>query len=158
MAHGILITLSPKRLAQIEAEPETIDDVLEARHDTQIPGLLDLGKAWDALDVLLSVRGKDALLGDAVLARTGEELDADGDWDHARVLAPARVAEIATRLAALPPTVVSERYATLAGMQVHGGLGKDPGEIEALELILRRLVALYQDAARQKHSMLALMI
>jgi hypothetical protein len=61
--HGILITLSTKRLAQLEEDPETLEDVLDARHEQPIPGLLDIGKAWDALDVMLSDRGKDALLG-----------------------------------------------------------------------------------------------
>ena len=42
--YGVMITLSPKRLAQLEGDPETLEDVLEARHDTEIPGLLDLGR------------------------------------------------------------------------------------------------------------------
>src|SRR4051812_24826317 len=104
--YGVLITLSPKRLAQLEEDPDTLDDVLEARHETEIPGLLDVGKTWDALDVLVSDRGKDALLGDALMARTGRELDVDGDFDTARVLGAARVAEISAKLDALAPTLV----------------------------------------------------
>ena len=51
--HAILITMSSKRLAQIQEDPDTLADVLEARHETEIPGLLDLGTAWNALDTLL---------------------------------------------------------------------------------------------------------
>jgi hypothetical protein len=155
--HGILITLSPKRLAQLEQDPETLEDVVDARDETQIPGLLDLGSAWDALDVLLSDRGKDALLGDAVLARTGRALTGV-ELEDVRLLTPARVGEVARALAALPPTLVADRYASLAAKKVHGEIGHDRGEIEALELILKRVIALYVDAAKQKHSMIALRV
>jgi hypothetical protein len=154
--HGILITLSPKRLAQIEAEPETLEDVVDARDEQPIPGLLDLGSAWDALDVLLSDRGAHAVLGDAVLARSGRELD--GTEFAAHLIAPARVAEVARALGDLPATLVKDRYRTLAAKKVHGGLGNDPEEIDGLNVLLRRVIALYQDAAKQKHSMLALLV
>jgi hypothetical protein len=157
MQHGILITCSTKRLAQLEEDPETLEDVIDARDETAIPGLLDLGSAWDALDVLLSDRGKDAILGDAVIARSGRELE-DVAFDEARLLAPPRVAEIAKALAGLPDNLVESRYRVLAGKAVHGELGHDEEEIEALELILKRVVALYQDAAKQKYSMLALRV
>jgi len=85
--HAILITMSPKRLAQIQEDPETLADVIEARHETEIPGLLDLGTAWNALDALLSEGGKDTILGDAVLARSGEiddgHRDVGGEHGHA---------------------------------------------------------------------------
>lgn len=158
--YGILITLSPKRLAQLEEDPETLEDVLEARHETEIPGLLDLGKAWDALDVLVSDRGKDAVLGDAVLARTGRQLGDDDSFGPARVLGPARVAEVARRLEALAPTHVKDRYPSLAAAKVHGKFGERPDdeEREGLEIVLRRVIALYKDAAAQKHSVLAVVV
>jgi hypothetical protein len=157
--YGVLITLSPKRLVQLEEDPETLEEVLEARHETPIPGLLDLGKTWDALDVMLSERGKDAVLGDAVLGRSGRALHA-GAGEHAygsaRVLAPARVAEISAKLDALAATHVKDRYSALATAKVHGKFGEQPDDEErdGLEIVLRRLVALYKDAAKQKHSML----
>jgi uncharacterized protein DUF1877 len=144
--HGVLITLSPKRLAQLEEDPDTLEDVLDARHDTEIPGLLDVGTAWDALDVLLSDRGKEAVLGDAIMARTGRAL---GD---ARVIGPQRVAEIAKRLDALGASHVRDRYAAL------GRATPDDEEREGLEIVLRRVIALYRDAAKQKHSVLAIVI
>jgi hypothetical protein len=154
--YGVLITLSPKRLAQLEEDPDTLEEVLEARHETQIPGLLDLGKTWDALDVMLSERGKDAVLGDAVLGRSGRELAGEHSYGSARVLAPARVAEIATKLDALAATHIKDRYPKLATAKVHGKFGEEPDDEErdGLEIVMRRLVALYKDAAKQKHSML----
>ena len=43
-AHAILIALSSKRLALLESEPDTLEDVVEARHEEPIPGLLDFEK------------------------------------------------------------------------------------------------------------------
>lgn len=142
--HAILITMSPKRLAQIQADPDTLADVLEARHETEIPGLLDLGTAWNALDALLSEGGKDTILGDAVLARSGEPFDSD--FKSARLLAPGRVGEIARKLDGL-------KTAALVGR--HEG---DEEEREALEVLVKRVVALYQSAAKQKISILALLV
>jgi len=142
--HAILITMSPKRLAQCQEDPDTLADVVEARLETEIPGLLDLGTAWNALDVLLSDGGKDAVLGDAVLARTGEPFDSE--FRSARLLAPARVAEVAKKLEALKVNTVIER---------HEG---DPEEGEALGLLLKRVIALYSAAAKSKHSLMALLV
>jgi uncharacterized protein DUF1877 len=154
--HGILITLSPKRLTVLEEDPETLIDVVDSRDEQPIPGLLDIGNAWDALDVMLSDRGKDALLGDTVLGRSGRKFGETA----ARVLGPARVTEIAKRLETLPPSHVKERYGALAGAKVHGKVGAEPDdeELEALQILLVRVVALYRDAAKQQHSMLLMLV
>ncbi|MBV8759637.1 MAG: DUF1877 family protein [Deltaproteobacteria bacterium] len=142
--HALLITMSSKRLALIQEDPDALADVVEARHETEIPGLLDLGTAWNALDALLSEGGKDTILGDAVLARSGEPFDTD--FKSARLLAPARVAEIAKTLGALKIKALAAK---------HEG---DPEEREALELLMKQLAALYTGAAKQQHSILALLV
>ncbi|MEO6772339.1 MAG: DUF1877 family protein [Kofleriaceae bacterium] len=158
--YGVMITLSPKRLTQLESDPETLEDVLEARHETEIPGLLDLGVTWDALDVILSDRGKDAVLGDAVLGRSGRPLAVEGSFQSARVLDAKRVAEVAKKLEGLGATHVKDRYPSLAAAKVHGKLGAQPDdeECEGLEIITKRLVAIYKDAARQNHQMLVMIV
>lgn len=157
--YGILITLSQKRLAQLEGDPETLEDVVDARHETAIPGLLDIGKAWDALDVLLSDRGKDPLLGDAVLARSGAKLKSAVSFEAARVIGPARVAEVAKKLSTLPASHVRDRYPVLAELDIHGKFGEthDAEEIEAMQILMTRVIALYQEAAKAKHSMLTIL-
>jgi hypothetical protein len=159
--YGVMITLSPKRLAQIEGDPETLADVLEARHETEIPGLLDLGVTWDALDVIYSDRGKDAILGDAVLGRSSRKLDGDEtSYQSARVIDAKRVGEIAKKLEELGAAHVKERYAALATAKVHGDLGAKPDdeEREGLQIIAKRLIALYKDAAKQSHQMLVMIV
>src|SRR3954469_19527217 len=159
--YGVMITLSPKRLAQIESDPKTLEDVLEARHETQIPGLLDLGVTWDALDLILSERGKDAVLGDAILGRTGRELDVESEsLKSARLIDAKRVVEVAKKLEGLGAGHVKDRYKNLAATKVHGNLGAKPDEEEreGLEILTKQLVALYKDAAKQQYSMLLMVV
>ncbi len=165
---AILCALSAKRLAMLQEDPEVLQDLLDARHESEIPGLLDLGNTWHALDVLLG-EGKHATLGDAVLLRTGEKLPGS---HKARLMAPARVAEVAKALAALPPTHVRDKFKTLAGKNIHGNYGDDAGseddpaylrdqvakkqsvELKELSEALLSLTVLYQGAAKAKQAML----
>jgi hypothetical protein len=146
--HGILIALSSKRLALLESEPDTLEDVVEARHEDAIPGLLDLKTYWETLDMIMSGRGRDEVLGDALLARSGKNLSVDNAFEQARVLSPQRVAEVAAKLAELPAATFKERAQTL-------GKTKDMDQLLAL---YKQIVALYSDAAKQKQSMLALLV
>jgi hypothetical protein len=155
--HGILISLSSKRLALLESEPETLEDVIEARHEEPIPGLLDMNVHWETLDLLVAGRGRDPVLGDAFLARTGKKLYVDTAFEQALVLGPARVAEVAAKLAEVPWATVRERFCQLIE-------AKNPGrtatakQIAEIETLYGRIVALYTDAAKQKQSMLAVLV
>ena len=169
---ALLCSLSPKRLAMLEEDPEVLQDLIDARHESEIPGLLDLGNTWHALDVLLG-EGKNAVLGDAVLARTGKPFPGK---IKARLLPPARVAEVAKALGALAPTHVRDKFKSLAGKGVHGNYGDDAGsdddtaylrekvqkrqtaEMAELSEALVSLTALYTDAAKAKQSMLMIIV
>ena len=153
---GMLLALSDKRLTLLTEDPEMLEDIVE--EGDNIPGLVELGTAWDAIDVLLSDRGKEPLLGDAILARSGRPLHDETKFQAVRLIAPARVAVVATKLGDLPPTIVRDGYAQLAAKKVHGKIGSDEGEIEALEILLKQVVALYVGAAKAKQSILSIMI
>jgi len=156
-SHGILIALSAKRLAILQSEPETLEDVIEARHEDDIPGLVDMATHWETLDMIVSGRGRDPILGDAFLARSGKPLSVDTAFEQALVLGPARVAEIAAKLAEVPDKIVRERYA-----QLHEA--KSPGKplnaklAAEVEELYATVVDLYVDAAKAKKSMLAVLI
>ena len=158
--HAILIALSSKRLALLESEPETLEDVVEARHEDEIPGLLDLKTHWETLDMLVSGRGRDPILGDALLARSGKPLDVDTAFEQARVLGPQRVAEVAVKLAEVPPTLVRERFTQLAEAKApgKGANEKQLKELKEIETLFAQIVALYDGAAKAKQSMLAILI
>ena len=146
--YGILISLSAKRLALLESEPDTLEDVVEARHEEPIPGLLDLGTHWETLDMILSGRGRDELLGDVLLARSGKPLTVDNAFELAMVLSPQRVAEVAAKLAELPADAFRERATQL---------GKTKALAE-LEVLYAKIVALYVEATKSRQSMLALLV
>jgi hypothetical protein len=146
--HGILIALSSKRLALLESEPDTLEDVVEARHEDAIPGLLDLKTFWETLDMIMSGRGRDEILGDALLARSGKNLSVDNAFEQARVLSPQRVAEVAAKLAELSTATFKERAQQL-------GKAKDMDQLLAL---YKQIQALYAEAAKSKQSMLALLV
>jgi hypothetical protein len=156
-AHAILISLSSKRLALLESEPETLEDVVEARHDEPIPGLLDLKTHWETLDLLLSGRGRDEILGDALLARSGKRFDAGDAFEQAKVLSPARVAEVAEKLADFPAASVSERFKQLAEAKTPGKPA-NPKALAEIDALYAKIVALYTEAAKGKQSMLALLV
>jgi hypothetical protein len=171
--NGILCTLSEARLEQLLLDPELLPELLAARRETEIPGLLDIGKAWDALDVILSDRGRqDPLLGDALLGRSGRELPTG----NARLLDPGRVRELAAALAQLPDQLVRDRYSSLFGRDVHGEFGQETcepnelkfirekvGEIQdreiaALQATLDQIAELYEKAAGAGHAMMLVVV
>jgi hypothetical protein len=172
----ILCRLSKSRLELLESDPSLLEDVVEERRNMKIPGLLDLGKTWDALDILLSDRGKDALLGDAVVARSGKKMKGAAGFRSARVLDPKRVAEVAAALGKLEPETVKKRYPKLHGREVHGSFGQETAtpddakylrekvaqiqekEISALGDALKQIVTLYGEAAENEASMLSVIV
>jgi hypothetical protein len=159
--NGLLCTLSAKRLALIQDDPEIFEELVESRHE-EIPGLLDLGNTWDALDLLLSERGRDELLGDSILARKGQKLRAKGAYAPPRVLTPARVRQVSAALAKLPPDFLKSRYASLQGKEIHGKYGQDQAsqaaELEELEPVLRAVVDLFARAAIEGHSVMSAIV
>jgi hypothetical protein len=170
----LLCSLSAKRVAMLEEDPEMLAELISARHEVEIPGLFDLGKTWHALDLLLAEAG-DAVLTDAVMARSGAKLRVVGKM-QARLLPPARVTLIAKALGALTPALIKERYPSLYGKEVHGNYGQEicgPGEvayiresvkkihtneIRELEMALAGITALYASAVGTKASMMSVIV
>jgi hypothetical protein len=169
---AIICSLSAKRRALLEEDPEVLQELLDARHETDIPGLLDLGPTWHALDILLG-DGKHPVLADAIVGRGGERLPGKA---KARLLEPPRVAEIAKALAALPKNLVAEHYDSLNGKTVNGNLGQEvvntgdkpwlrerveknrKEQIDTLGEALESLTAVYVAAAKGKQSMITVIV
>ena len=170
----VLCAMSSKRRAMLDEDPSLLRELLSARHEGKVPGLLDLGKTWDALDRILAPKQKDELLADAILARTGLKTKARAGIGSARILEPPRVTEIAARLDALEDLVsmVEDRYDSLTG--AHGGWGEHKpakgdskwlkekaksaraDEIKQLVDMLDAVITLYGEAAKAEQSMLSI--
>lgn len=173
---GLLFALSDKRRAMLEEEPELLLDVIEARHRERIPGLLDLDKAWHALDVLLGA-DEDELLGDAVMARTGKKFGPEIAYGRGRLLSPTRVAKVCQALEAISDDLVEERYEALRGQEVHGGYGpkaegpseyaeeleelgddEERSEKDELSTRLESLRAFYREAKKKGDAVLSIVV
>jgi hypothetical protein len=160
---GILCTLSDKRLSQLREDPDLVEEILAARLETVIPGLLDIGKTWDVLDLLLSDRGKDAIMGDAILGRTGKSFGPSLSFGRPKLLSVARVSEISNALNKLSESVIEERYGSLNGKTVHGGYGQAKAEereaeIDSLTSTVVQIKKLYAEAAAKKHAILLVVV
>ena len=179
---GIVCSLSKQRRSLLEADPHLLEDAIAARRRERIPGLLDLGKAWHALDLILG-GGDDALLGDAVMARSGQPFGPTLGYGPPRLLEPARVALVADALEALPVDRVEDGYPLLTG--AHGGFGpkvrppstpndydaeiaalglddepdpEEAAERDELAVALQRLTDLYRAAADRGDAVIAVIV
>lgn len=170
----VLCALSSKRRAMLEEDPALLRELLSARTEGKVPGLLDLGKTWDALDRIVSKKGKDALMADAILARSGLKTKARAGFGNARILEPPRVVEIAAALDQLEDlrSLVEDRYGDLAG--AHGGWGEHSAakgdskwlrekskearvtEVKTLVEMLDAVITLYAEAAKAEQAMLSI--
>ena len=128
----VLCAMSPQRQQMLKEEPELVDDLLDARHEQAIPGLVDLGMRTPFIAQLL---GKE--LAEAVIAATA-----------VRVLGAPHA-----RLFGLP---IVKRFA-----EALGALDQDKLPWEALAARARRtqqdldaLVQLYTDAAAKGFAVL----
>ena len=160
--NGVLCTLSDKRLRQIEESPELLGELMEARLEVEVPGLLDVADKWDALDYLLSDRGREPVLGDAILARSGRAIGKDTGHGKARILTAVRVVEVSAALAKLPRDVVRIRFPSLKGKEIHGDYGQErigeERQIVEVGRALTRVSSLYARAATAGHGMLAALV
>jgi len=170
---GLLCALSAKRHALMEEDPGLLFDLSDPG-GPEMRGLLRLHKAWHALDILVSRDGDDPVLGDAVLARSGKSMKAEGAYGKAKFLAPERVAKIAAALARLPASLIRDRYGELFGKNVHGNYGQETcapdeiafireqvadarnTEIGELDAKFVKLRALYAAAAKAGEGMMAI--
>ncbi len=172
----ILYSSSEAELAALESEPGQLSALLGAREPGAVAGRVELGKAWDALDVILSGRGKHPVLRDAVLGRGGRPLRAQGSFGPARVLTPGQAERVALALAALPADVVRHRYPELLGKDIHGNYGQEtcaPDELKfirekvqqvrereqgELEAALAALRGLYEEARKAGQGVMAIVV
>jgi len=168
----VLCALSPTRQDLLEKEPELLEEVLESRKEVAIPGLVDVGNAWDALDKILAGPKGEGVLADAVLGRSGKPFGRRGNFGKPKLLEAARVKEVAAALDVLPDDFVARRYASLAGQNVQGDWGQevaaddDPPylkkkvqetrerEMTELGALFGRLREAYRNAAKSGHAML----
>ena len=134
----VLCALSRKRLEMIEEDPAVVDELLEARFEQEIRGLVDLGPRGGVLAKVLSTGGVPELL-DALLARSGKERPGMAG----KLLAATDVKKIAKALASVDHAWIDARCKEVGGDKARGLLDA-----------FRELQTLYVDAAARDDAML----
>lgn len=140
----ILCALSAKRLTQLKEEPTLAADLLEARHEQTIKGLVDLGSRGAALIQTFTRSDAAEIVTDAIRGRTGTVISGLPEGLTARLLGAEEVVRIAKSLDAQSETLVKDRCAAAGA-----ALGQPK-----LELGYRAMRDLYRNAAKAGESML----
>lgn len=133
----MLCALSKKRLEMIDEDPTVVDELLDARHEQEIRGLVDFGPRGATLAKVLSTGSPDLL--DALIARSGKERPGMSG----KLLAPPDVKRIANALSGVDATWVKERCEAVGGAASRG-----------LHDAFKKLQILYTEAASREDAML----
>jgi hypothetical protein len=167
----VLCTVSPGRRAILLESPSVVEELMAARHDDDINGLVDLGSTWTALRVLILGDDTEGPIYEGLFGSAGEEIGEELSRGKKGRLLPAElVASIAKALAALPDDIVTARYDRLEKRaHGHGARSTAPGEpdiaekraqklkeadLEVLGTAMERLLITFGNATRQGHEVL----
>ncbi|MGE0871373.1 MAG: DUF1877 family protein [Kofleriaceae bacterium] len=110
--------LSARRRELLEEDPELLWDVIDP--DEQVPGVVCLGKAWNALQRIVEPWDADRALAGMFGASGGTAFGESGSYGHPRMFEPANVAQLAVALARVPADAGMQRCPKLRGVEVHG--------------------------------------
>jgi hypothetical protein len=165
--HLVICTLSPKRAALLEEDPELWTEICTSREP--VPGLLRIGKAWEALAQIVAPWDAGGGLAALFRASAGVSFGPQGALRHPRRLEPDEVTALDGIFDQVPLGACQMRAAALRGSEVHGGFFGGPGkgtldaELEApdggdraeaamLDAVLEGVRALVSDAAKRGHA------
>ncbi len=111
--------LSAKRLELLRDDPTLIRDVLRVS-DQKVPGLLRVGKAWDALRHIVKPWDDGELVQSILSATGGKTLATAGPFGKARVFDPESVKRALELLQKVPHDSIRGRVTALKGTGVVG--------------------------------------
>lgn len=111
--------LSAKRLELLRDDPTLIRDVLRVS-DQKVPGLLRVGKAWDALRHIVKPWDEGELLQSMLSATGGKTLANAGPFGKARVFDADAVKKALEVLQKIPSDALRGRVTALKGTGVQG--------------------------------------
>jgi hypothetical protein len=164
--HLVICTLSPKRAALLEEDPELWTEICTSREP--VPGLLRIGKAWEALAQIVAPWDAGGGLAALFRASAGVSFGPQGAFGHPRRVEPDEVTALDRIFDQVPRGACQMRAEALRGSEVHGGYFGGPGarkgtldvELEApgggdraeaamLDAVLEGVRALVSDAAKR---------
>lgn len=130
-----LCRLSAKRLELLRDDPTLIRDVLREK-DQRVPGLLRVGKTWEALKHIVKPWDEGEVLQSLLSATGGKSLVTAGPFNKARVFEPDGVKRALELFGKIPFDGLRGRVSALKGTAVMGdyfGPAAKPGAKEKEE-------------------------
>lgn len=165
----LLIALSPARERMLLSDPELVNELVEARQTTAIPGALEFDERWidlqRALFDFLWEYGADDERAEALAPRKGKSLYDDEVVDVARLVPAEQAGRIARWVNELPPDMLAraERRASpspgsksLPQKVAAEGILKRSSSLAALAPELERLKAFYAELLKTGRAVLSI--
>ncbi|MGE0548664.1 MAG: DUF1877 family protein [Kofleriaceae bacterium] len=110
--------LSARRRELLEEDPELLWDVIDP--EEQVPGVVCLGTAWNALQRIVEPWDPDRALSNMFGASGGTAFGESGSYGRPRMFEPSDVAQLTAVLAKVPADAGMQRCPKLRGVEVHG--------------------------------------
>lgn len=124
-----ICSLSEKREAMLREDPGLVWDL-----SRDVPGYLEVGKAWDALRVAAQPFDSEALMSNLFGGALGKSFGEPGGFGKPRIVPKSEVARLAAVMRDVPPRFMRDNAGSLRGIEVHGRFfHDDTSEDAALE-------------------------
>lgn len=152
-----LCRLSAKRQSLLQEDPDLVWEVIQS----DAPGLLRVGKAWDALRHVVGPWDIHGALDGLLTASDGDRLEVESAFGRPCIFNSARVEGLAVRAAQVPSRPATECIGELAGTTVHGDYfdADDPADLaetaESLDRLWIAVRALIEETAEGHEALLA---
>ena len=110
-----ICSLSEKREAMLREDPALVWDL-----SRDVPGYLEVGKAWDALRVAAQPFDSEALMSNLFGGALGKSFGEPGGFGKPRIVPKFEVARLAAVMGDIPPRFMRDNAGSLRGIDVHG--------------------------------------
>lgn len=110
-----ICSLSEKREAMLREDPSLVWDL-----SRDVPGYLEVGKAWDALRVAAQPFDSEAFISNLFGGAIGRSFGEPGGFGKPRIVSSPEVSRLAAVMRAVPPRFIRDNAGSLRGIDVHG--------------------------------------
>ena len=115
-----ICSLSKKRETILREDPSLVWDL-----SRDVPGYLDLGKAWDALRVGVKPFDAEGSLSKFFVGALGKSFGDEGGFGKPRIVSAVELVQIAKAMDVVPERFLRDNAASLRGVEVHGSFFRD---------------------------------
>jgi len=110
-----ICSLSEKREAMLREDPSLVWEL-----SRDVPGYLEVGKAWDALRVAAQPFDSEAVMSNLFGGALGKSFGEPGGFGKPRIVPNFEVARLAAVMGDVPPRFMRDNAGSLRGIDVHG--------------------------------------